>query len=188
MKKQKQLRILTGLFIIVMLFITIGCNHQSPVEPVDYSIQNDISEEYGFRRIKFKHQGFKKEFEATKTITPWGGQIKVGDYTHGYSSLTFLPVSVSQTVQVRFWWESTGFLEGGSEFSPHGLQFNSPVLLRLSYKDADLAGVNELGLKIYYFNDNLNEWEALPSIVNPVQKEVIAWLEHFSRYALGDTP
>lgn len=187
MKTRKIIKSTLYLLTISLLILAVGCSNQNPVEP-EVTAANSPANDYGFNIIQSNHQGFDKEFTAVKYIGPRGGKIDVGDSQHGISSLTFLPNSVTQMVRVKFWWESTGFLEGGSEFSPHGLQFVQPVLLKLSYKDADLGDVPEDSLRVYYFHEEQNYWEALPSTVVKDQKVVITWLHHFSRYALGDAP
>ena len=127
-----------------------------------------------------------KFFSKTKLITvKKGGKIKVGDEGHGKSRLDFKPGDVSQDVWVSFNWRSTGFLEGGAEFSPHGTTFNNPVKIRLSYKDADLNGVEEADLRIWYFNETEGVWEIIGDEVNGDAKYVEGYLNHFSRYAIG---
>jgi len=76
-------------------------------------------------------------------------------------------------------------LQGGAEFSPHGTTFNNPVAIRLSYKDADLTGINEQDIKIWYFNEIEGVWELIASDVDTGKKRVTGYIEHFSRYAIG---
>ena len=127
-----------------------------------------------------------KLFVKQKLITvAQGGTVEVGNGEHGKSRLKFQPGDVSQNVLVRFEWESTGLLQGGAEFSPHGTTFNNPVAIRLSYKDADLTGINEEDIKIWYFNEEENVWELIASDVNTGKKHVDGYINHFSRYAIG---
>ncbi len=87
---------------------------------------------------------------ASRWYVPLGayGWAYVGDDEHGRSWLYFPPYAMNQTTIVTMDWESTGFLQGGAEFSPHGIKFNRPVTVWLSYKDADLGDINEEDLKI----------------------------------------
>ena len=127
-----------------------------------------------------------KLFVKSKLITvAQGGKVEVGDGGHGKSSLNFKSGDVSQNVMVTFEWESTGLLEGGAEFSPHGTTFNNPVAIRLSYKDADLSGINEEDIKIWYFNEEEGVWELIASDVHADKKYVKGYINHFSRYAIG---
>ena len=113
------------------------------------------------------------------------GWAYVGDYKHGRSWLYFPPYAMNQTTIVTMDWESTGFLEGGAEFSPHGVQFNKPVTVWMSYKDADLGDINEEDLKIWYFNEKTRIWELIGDVVDTEHKMVGGLLHHFSRYAIG---
>ncbi len=127
-----------------------------------------------------------KFFSKAKLITVEnGGKIEVGSGEHGKSMLDFKPGDVSQDVTVQFEWESTGFLTGGAEFSPHGTTFNNPVKIRLSYKDADLTGVDEKDLRIWYFNETEGVWELIGDEVNEDKKYVEGYINHFSQYALA---
>ena len=86
---------------------------------------------------------------------------------------------------ITFWWESNSFQ---AEFSPHGTMFNVPVRMELSYEDADLTGIDENDLRIYYYNDATQEWELIGDQVDTVNKIVIGYTNHFSRYAIGMEP
>jgi len=113
------------------------------------------------------------------------GWAYVGDYQHGRCWLYFPPYAMNQTTIVTMDWESTGFLQGGAKFSPEGTQFNQPVTVWISYKDADLGGVNEADLKLWYFNENSGMWELIGDVVDTQNKMVGGLLYHFSRYAIG---
>jgi hypothetical protein len=189
MKKSKNSEYgITLILTVLFLILLVGCQNQTPLSPLseDPLQKIDVTEEYGFNILKSNTQSLAKEYTAKKWIGKEGGVIEVGDWWHGISSLKFYEGSVNEYVLVTFWWESTGFLEGGCEFSPHGIQFDKPVRVELSYKDADLGDVNEDDLKIFYYHEDTGEWEALDSTVNKWKKTVTAYLEHFSRYAIGE--
>jgi len=113
------------------------------------------------------------------------GWAYAGDDEHGRCWLYFPPFAMNQTTIVTIAWESTGFLEGGAEFSPHGVQFNHPVTVWISYKDADLGGINEQDLKLWYFHEDTGMWELIGDVVDTEHKMVGGLLHHFSRYAIG---
>jgi hypothetical protein len=116
------------------------------------------------------------------------GWIYTGDDEHGRCWLHFSSGALNQNAIITLDWESTGFLEGGAEFNPHGLQFNEPVTLWISYKDADLGDVAEENLKIWYFNEDTGMWELIGDVVDTEHKVVGGLLHHFSRYAIGGGP
>ncbi len=124
---------------------------------------------------------------VTSWYVPLGssGWAYAGDNMHGKCWLYFPPNAMNQSTTVTIDWESTGFLEGGVTFSPDGTQFNQPVTVWISYKDANLGGINELDLKLWYFNDTTGMWELIGDTVDTANKMVGGLLNHFSRYAIG---
>jgi hypothetical protein len=113
------------------------------------------------------------------------GWTYTGDREHGRCWLYFPRYAMNKSTLITMDWESTGFLEGGADFSPHDTRFNRPVTVWMSYKDADLTGVNEEDLKIWYFNEDTRMWELIGDVVNTRNKMVGGLLHHFSRYAIG---
>ncbi len=178
--------IAAGLMTLSLTLHFSACTEQSPLQSDD--ITTATRRAPGELNILKSKSGvsLNKLFVKEKLITvAQGGKIEVGDPVHGISKLNFKPGDVSQDVLVTFSWESTGLLQGGAEFSPHGTTFNNPVKVTLSYKDADLTGINEQDIKIWYFNEIEGVWELIASDVNTEKKQVKGYLEHFSRYAIG---
>lgn len=174
--------ILTALF--MALLIPFGCEKQSPFQPV--SRNKVIRETSQIHFLKSKHPGFAKTFRKVQWITVAnGGTITVGDDSSGYSDISFLSGDLDQDTLITFGWDSEGYI---SELSPHGIEFNNPVALRLSYKDADLNGVVEDSLRIWYYHEGSDVWELIGGTVNKTEKRVEGYINHFSRYAIGDAP
>jgi len=74
-----------------------------------------------------------------------------------------------------------------AELRPNGLRFRRAVMLTLSYKGADLGGIDERKLRIYCYNDATGAWELVPGSVPYLDEDVVrAALWHFSRYAIGN--
>jgi len=177
---KKFVSILTSAALLAGLAIHFNaCTEQSP-------LQSGASAT-GFNILKSKNPSLNKVFQKTKKIGHEGGTIKVGDEAHGKSNLVIPKNAIDKgdKVLLTFWWKSTGFLEGGSDFSPHGTLFNEPVQLELSYKDADLTGVNEDDLEIRYYNEGTGQWEFIGNEVDKNKKVVRGYTDHFSRYAIG---
>ncbi|MCH7677049.1 hypothetical protein IH879_19170 [candidate division KSB1 bacterium] len=172
--------IAAGLMTLSLTLHFSACTEQSPLTPELSETQSS-----GFKILKVKNPSLKKEFERSRWIGPFGGTIVVGTPGHGISRLSVPFGALSTWIQINFWWESTGFLEGGADFSPHGTKFNLPVRVELSYKGADLTGVNEDNLEIRYYNETTGQWELIGNQVDKVKKVVIGYTDHFSRYAIG---
>ncbi len=130
-----------------------------------------------------------KTFKQTKKIKAKdGGTLEVGDRDNGKSKITFKKNDLPEDLTITFEWASGGIFEGKlnpAEFGPHGLVFNSPVEVQLSYKKADLEDFKEEDLKLFYYNEETELWELIGGEVDEKKKLVIAFLDHFSRYAIG---
>jgi len=186
MKKLKaSLQIVTIVAVLVMMLVPIGCEKQSPIAPAEVS-SKVVKTSDQIRFLKNVNPGFAKTFLVSEWVTvASGGLVTVGDENCGHSFLDFLPGDLPADTTITFGWDSNGYI---TDLMPHGIVFNSPVELALSYKDADLSGLVEDSLRIWYFNDNTNLWELVGGTVNTTDKVVEGYIEHFSRYALGDAP
>jgi hypothetical protein len=71
-----------------------------------------------------------------------------------------------------------------NHFGTDGLQFSVPVKVVMSYRDADLSGVNESTIAIAWYNTTAGEWDKMVCTLDTVNKTVTGYLEHFSAYAL----
>ncbi|MBD3257015.1 hypothetical protein GF377_01185 [candidate division GN15 bacterium] len=76
-----------------------------------------------------------------------------------------------------------------NEFGSEGLVFDEPVTVTMSYRGADLSGVDEQTIRVGYRNEVTGEWEDINCQVDQDNKVVIAQLHHFSAYGLiSDEP
>ncbi|GAB4333076.1 MAG: hypothetical protein Kow0037_11200 [Calditrichia bacterium] len=183
----KSKKLITTLAILSLLFIAlfqVGCEKQTTMEPVTpekITLTNS--------QMKFLHpqqQSFKRPFYTAQWITKAdGGLLRSGDEYSGISGIKFYPNALPQDTLIEFSWDSQGFL---TDLAPHGIWFNNTVILRLSYKEADLTNINEDNLRIWYFNEETNLWELVGGTVNKDKKYVQTEIQHFSRYAIGDMP
>jgi len=74
------------------------------------------------------------------------------------------------------------------DFQPHGLKFEVPTALTLSYRECGLVG-NLLGglvLDVVYVDDKQTILEILPSLNDLLGQRVTGRVDHFSGYALAD--
>lgn len=71
-----------------------------------------------------------------------------------------------------------------NEFGADGLVFNVPVTVTMSYRDADLIGVDESTIRIGWLNEATGQFENVDCEVNRLTKTVTAKLNHFSAYGL----
>ena len=71
-----------------------------------------------------------------------------------------------------------------NEFGTHGLVFPKPVKVTMSYRDADLSGVNESTIRIVWYDERDGLFKDIDCTVDPVAKTVTGYLNHFSAYGL----
>lgn len=116
-----------------------------------------------------------------------GGVIVVGEPdVFGETKLTIPAGAVSEPTTISMHISYDGPIM--VELEPHGIQFVEPVEIAISYKPADLTGVDLEEINVYYFNESLAvpEWEQVPNSASvPGEFSVKAPLSHFSRYAPG---
>lgn len=180
-KFKNSLRLLIAALLSTVI-ILVGCQKEMPFTPSQTGgVVTRSTHELTF--LKSKTARLNKLFTAQQLITvAQGGIIETGDSLSGYSSLIFKPGDLPQDTIIFIEWDSQGYI---SELGPHGIVFNSPVALKLSYKDVDLTNVIEDSLKIWYYNDVTDLWELVGGTVNKTEKYVTGYIGHFSRYALG---
>ena len=118
-------------------------------------------------------------------FTSAGGTLTVGNETIGYSSIAVPANALSSTVMITMKVYTSGAVL--AEMGPEGLEFNSGTTaeLTLSYKSADLGGLDPNALGMFYYNEPLDVWDAVTSQPEPAAETVVGELTHFSQYAVG---
>jgi hypothetical protein len=125
----------------------------------------------------------EKYIKATK-----GGTIQVGNKEAGKSKIKFKKHDLPLDMNIKFEWAANGTVDGllnNMEFGPHGLFFNDLVEVELSYKMADLTGIIEDSLAVYYYHEDTGMWEKIGGFVDKGKKKIKVYLKHFSRYAIA---
>jgi hypothetical protein len=110
-------------------------------------------------------------------------------------SLNVKPFSIERNTEITLSLDDEQFM--GSidvTFAPHGLTFSEPALLNISASGLDFTGFDVSNLKLYYVNQETNQWEDMnyeSLSVNTTEGSlsvVNGRLPHFSRYAIGEMP
>ena len=110
-------------------------------------------------------------------VGPAGGVLNIGPHR-----LVVPPGALSRPVRIRG--EVVTDSVNSVRLYPHGLEFDRPVWLTLSYANCPLVP-SLLPKRVAYTSEGLRILEWLPSLDNPLQKKVTGRLDHFSRYAVG---
>jgi len=180
-----------------LVAILAGCSGDGALSPAssDKSVQSVRTESGEVQLMEtgtvetplFKHRRRDDgdgEFYAEKFIeADEGGRIVIGNKHLGRSSIEFKEGDLPEDMTISFEWAASRFLQG--VFGPHGTRFNHPVSVTLSYKSADLRGVVEENIRVYYFNDRTRIWELIGGDLDMKHKTITVELSHFSRYALA---
>lgn len=190
---------------ILLLQVFLGCQSNSPVSPEasELAISRSIGESgiaaqsnIGPIWILDKtNPSFPKTgpsdsllYEEKYIESENGGRVEIGDKEIGRSTLTFSENALPKDTTVNMHRGDYGNTHSSPfvfEFGPEGTIFNNIVTISLTYQTADLNGVPEDNLRIFYYNSRQQMWELIGGSVDKENKIVTAEIEHFSRYAIA---
>ena len=71
-----------------------------------------------------------------------------------------------------------------NEFGTDGLVFDIPVTVTMSYRGADLSGVDESSIRIGWWDESSGAWVDMDCTLDAATQTVTGKLQHFSAYAL----
>lgn len=189
-RKKRNLKWLLSVGLAVVLLLSFGCENQGLLTPRGSAQDSEASLQPVF--LTPQNTELDKSFLPTLQLTDIeyvtteeGGTVEVGTSKTGYNNIHFLPNDLEKNSVISFNWDAKSFR---ANLGPHGLVFRNPVSLTLSYKNANLRKINEENLRIWYYNETTNAWELVGGKVNTKEKTVVAFIKHFSTYALGDMP
>jgi len=132
-------------------------------------------------------------------VSPEGGKVTFGNET---VQLVFPPGAVSSSVNIVYLPQAKTGINGFKVVRLFSLEaytggctwqkftdFDKPVSIQVSYSPEEVAGIGRRALKLYYFNNALNQWVALPSAIDPATDSVTVnelsyFTLHFTLFAL----
>ena len=118
----------------------------------------------------------EQRYDVTqKTIGPKGGTIKVGKHT-----LVIPKGALRKNVKIKA--EQMRGKTNSVRLSPHGLEFEKPAVLILSYQNCKNV---EVPKAIVYTTEKFEVREILKSLDLLRQRVITAPIDHFSRYAVA---
>ena len=63
-------------------------------------------------------------------------------------------------------------------------QFNQPITLVIHYLDANLTGIDETKLELYYWHAGQQAWVLVPATIDAANNVVTATLNHLTTFAM----
>lgn len=180
---EKELEELTGRYLFIKIAPSTNRNYQNQINYVkaNYTLPSTLK---GYREIEVT------EAIAENTIGPEGGVVHLD--TDYFSAKLYIPpqaLMTEETIRIRRIASEENIFASdiiGFEFSPGGLNFNVPALLEVDYANFPFGPYqSEDGLRIAYLDGE--EPEELDTVINKNKKKAIAYIEHFSMYALMAT-
>lgn len=143
-----------------------------PVEwaGIDKIIQKTVEEPTS--TFSFPDQGVVMEFledlsiGTVLSVSPHDELISFGENVAG---ITLLP----------YFWEFTSSLLNGT--------FEATISLEYSESDLEQWNLNADNLSVFYFNEDENAWEVVPTTIDEIENTVSFTTTHFSRYAIGSS-
>lgn len=89
------------------------------------------------------------------------------------------PAPVNRSVVGDYVYNFTATAAGTSVSS-----FNRTVTLTFTYTDAQISGLNESNLRVFYWKESTLQWVALPTTVNAGTNTVTAQTDHFTYFVI----
>ncbi len=183
---------LISLLVVVLFLSTLiitGCKEAvTPVTPVDNLslVQDKNTPPPGVTFLKAvtnpKLNSTNLIVTASATLDPAVGGTVGGSET--FNNSVYIPANTfNQTTTFTVTASDQEF--SWVEFGP-SMTFNGSVLVTLDFSRFGLTQKEAKKLKVWYFNENTNQWEKVKPPYYYTETAVSFWTKHFSRYGWGN--
>ena len=180
----KPLRFLI-LLLTAVLVVVVGCSDESPTtgpDPSEQPMTADMSEQLG---VWMKEPATSllscpetKTYSVTQEFGPDGGMLQIGPHVLYIPRGALLtPVTITATAPAGEHAEI--------RFEPHGLQFQRPTVLTMSYRNCALVQ-QLLPPRIVYADSGRAIVETLLTVKDGLRQTVSTTTNHFSGYLLAE--
>lgn len=150
-----------------LLLSAQGEQFMSQFDAVDEQVRNGINQD-GDCRGRSKYLWIKRNY---------GGMIKFGGH-----SIDVPKYATKQDAQFSINIAPDDYIT--ADFGPDGW-FDQEVTVTISYKDADLTGINPSKLTLAWYDESSGQWVDLGGVVDLVNKTVTAKAWHFTQYTIS---
>ena len=107
-----------------------------------------------------------------------------GTVTNGRITLAFPAGALSEDTEISIDMLADGTL--GVELSPHGIQFNKPVVMSMDLRGTSAEGMSDQTSTLWW-NEDWEQWERMEKAASSSDVES-SYLSHFSKYNGGIGP
>lgn len=193
MKSQSRTsRILLGYAAASVLFILSGCSNEpgsSPLSPMKSAratstlakgstatTTSAVSAITPLPRRTRSANGFGGT--GAKYITVSGG----GTFDYMNHKMTVPPGALSQNTEMYITDISSNYIQ--ANYGPSG-EFNLPVVVTISYADADLRNVDLKKMTIAWYDETAGAWIDVGGVVDRVNQTISVPVMHFTQYTIS---
>jgi hypothetical protein len=168
---KKALRTLTALTFLSVL-AALGCGTYSPVAPSNSSMPGLENPEFAtlLSASKVSDSAMRSALASAMVSAKDGGVV-----SNGFYSVYFAPGALEKDTEISI--EMPEFPKAVVRLSPHGIQFNAPVVLTLS---VDMISAPASDYRVLWLNEVTGLWENVGGCIE--NGAVKANLLHFSEY------
>ncbi len=171
-RDKKALRILLVISSLSVL-AALGCGTYSPVAPSNSSMPGVENPAFAtlLPASKGSDAAMRSDVASAMISAKDGGTV-----SNGYYSVFFAPGALKEDTEISI--EMPEFPKAIVRLSPHGIQFDAPVILSL---DLAMAADMSSSWDVLWLNDVSGLWESIGGYVE--DGALKAELKHFSEYA-----
>ena len=105
-----------------------------------------------------------------------------GAFSNGDFAMSVPPGALSRDAKMSITVAAGEYLT--ADFGPDG-SFNVPVTLTISYKNAELANVDQSRLRMKWYDTSSNKWVKVQGTIDTAKQTVTAEVWHFTQYTLS---
>jgi len=170
----------TGVLIFVAALLITGCSVQSPVEPTAEPTLEPSQPQVLSRSaalVGFAQGSPANYYNEAVVPAKEGGRLELLDVVLDIPAGA-LDVDTVYSINIP---DISLFY---NEFGTDGLVFKRPVTVTMSYRNADLSGIDESAIHIGWWDEERTRWVSMDCELDRVNQVVVGQLYHFSAYAL----
>jgi len=187
------------MFATLFLSAMIGCDISTPITPADSEKQaKTISSNIGeipllkvdrskLKGVSLSKKSSKDNINVVEAFikADKGEKLEVGEGQTGKSKVDIKKHDLPFDMTITFEWANEVTYQGSIDANEApGSVLNHPVKVELTYKWADLIGVNEDHLSLYFYNPDTDTWEIIAGDLNQGAKRIRAEITRFGQYAI----